>query len=265
MERLLAYRVHVYLLTFSMVLARFDGGLGYVPRDAWYIALCFMLLMVFIYLANKATDISEDSVNLAAGPISMNAREVVLWAAWTCAILPLIYIVGIWDVGLLALYALVAFLGYAYSFPLPGLSFRFKQVLFLKTFTSSLIWALPPIGALAAYTGSIGTTDVLLFIDFFCIGAAMEMLWDVRDTRGDRQYGIHTIANTFGITAVRVGGVILLMVAGAIMYALAVKTSYLGALGVALIFMFLASEGRPSWFYHATAFVWIAAFLLALV
>lgn len=252
---LMTYRLHVYCLTFLLVFTTYIGPP--YSLEAYLVSLSFASLMAFIYLANKVTDTNEDSVNIEAGPISVSARSVTMMAAWVAVAAPVAYIVSLGDTLITASYVLTAVLGFLYSFPIPyfGTKWRFKQVLFLKTTTSSIIWALPPAATQASQFGL--HSGLWLFLLVFCIGAAMEIVWDIRDMRGDKQFSIHTIPNTLGITTAQAVAIGALMIAGIFAQAFSgVLYTYLG-LTISALFASYAREGKKALYFHAIVFVWI--------
>lgn len=259
------YRIHVSVLIFFAVLNAPSSRQVQLLPAAYFVALSFALLMSFIYLLNKSTDTTEDSINVLSGPIP---REAIVWtrlAAYLCLILPLLYLVYfLQDMRVLALYLVVAILGFLYSVPLSwlGVPFRFKQVLFLKTFVSSLIWALPPAGMHFIATGSLGMDDLMRFTMIFCVGAAMEILWDSRDMRGDRSAGIRTIPNTFGIRTAQIISMGLLFVSFSSMFYTGPNPYAVFAVIASVLFTARMNENRGAFFYHSTVFLWTLAILI---
>lgn len=261
-ERALAYRVHVCLITFFLVLAAFSGPP--YSGTAYAIASSFASLMVFIYVANKVTDKNEDSVNTHAGTIPDSSRPSALLFAFVCAILPLAYLASLKNLILVAVYLVVFVLGYLYSFPITwyGKHFRLKQILFVKNCTSALIWALPPIGVYIAMQDRADAYALWWFAIVFSISVTIEILWDVRDMKGDDQFGVRTIANTYGVRTAQASSLAFLGIAAFAAYMTGSGAYSFVAIALSAVFVLSVSERRSAWFFHASAFVWLIILVL---
>ena len=85
----------------------------------------------------------------------------------------------------------------------------------------------------------------------------MEIIWDIRDTRGDKAHGIHKIPNTFVTRTAKAALSLHLAVAGAAGYAVYMNPWWGIALAGSFIYVLAANELRAAWFYYAIIFVGI--------
>jgi len=259
-RRLLALRAHIPLLMFLLVLAPFkdDDNLSW---QAFGIALSFASLMAGIYLLNKTTDVLEDSINVKSGPIGKHMHRRIRITALIAFTAPVVYLAMVGSVSLVALYALVACLGFFYSVPIRigSVRYRLKELIGIKTMTPALIWALPPVGANAIIANSLEPENVLTFAVIFCVGAAMETVWDIRDAAGDLASGIRTIPNTLGIGYARVLAVALLLGAVLCGYLRGMNPYSFVAIAVSLAITLRVGAVSSALMYHAIVFVWIVA------
>lgn len=264
LERLLAYRIDIYILTFLLFLITPQTGDDVGPH-MYLLASCFTALMAFVYLFNKTTDTREDAINTAAGPIALSSIPVVRSIAWGACALGFVVLVSLTGNYLYAvLYAFVALLGFAYSSPLTmfGATRRLKQIPVVKTIVSTLIWVLPPVLSYMIYLGEVRSREIWLLILLGGLFAAMEICWDIRDMRGDAKSGVRTIPTVFGLHAAKyvAFGLVLLATYAGYMFSLNMFST-IGILA-SLAGILMVHDERPWWYFHAMAFVWII--LLAL-
>ena len=259
LERLLAYRIDIYILTFLLFLITPQPGDDLGPR-MYLLASCFTALMAFVYLFNKTTDTREDAINTAAGPIAISSIPIVRAIAWGVCALGFVVLISLTGNYLYSvLYAFVAVLGFAYSSPLKmlGATRRLKQIPVVKTVVSTLIWILPPVLSYMIYLGEVRPREVWLLVLLGGLFAAMEICWDIRDMRGDAQSGVRTIPTVFGLSAAQGVAFALVLIATYAGYVLSLNMfSTIGILA-SLAGIVMVHDKRPWWYFHAMAFVWI--------
>lgn len=259
LERSLAYRIDIYILTFLLFLIAPQTGDAIGPL-LYLLASCFTALMAFVYLFNKTTDTREDAINTAAGPIALSSIPVVRSIAWGLCTLGFVVLVSLTGNHLYAtLYAFVTLLGFAYSSPLRifGATRRLKQIPVVKTAVSTLIWILPPVLSYMIYLGEVRPREIWLLILLGGLFAAMEICWDIRDMRGDAKSDVRTIPTVFGLRAAKITAIALVFLAAYAGYVLSLNTfSTIGILA-SLAGIIMVHDERPWWYFHAMAFVWI--------
>lgn len=263
-ERLLAYRLDVYILMFLLFMVTPRAGEGPGPL-IFVLASCFTAIMAFVYLINKTTDTQEDGINHSAGPIARSSIPLVQVGAWTLGILGFLVLALLTlNPAFLVLYAVVALLGVLYSYPLTvfGWTRRCKQIPIIKTSISTLIWILPPVASYMIYLGEIRPREVWLLVLFGGLFAAMEICWDIRDVRGDAQSDVRTIPVVFGVMAAKVIALLLIALATFAGYMLSLNVFSVLGIIASISVILIAREGRPWWLYHAIVVAWIL--LLAL-
>lgn len=260
-ESFFTYRLHLYLLSFLLVLSSFAMFRRGFPLRQVAISLCFASLMAFIYLSNKVTDLPEDSVNLRGGPITGTLARPLLAIALLLFAAPVLYLIQYRD--FLLLYLGVALLGFLYSYgvTLGGHRFRLKNILGIKTIAAALGWSLPAAGVYAISLGRVTETALFLFYLVFCITATTELIWDIRDMAGDKKYGVHTLPNTLGLTATKAVGAVLIGSVLALGCLTHLNRFSMTGLCFSLAFMLCANPRRGAWYYHAIVVVWIVALI----
>lgn len=259
LERLLAYRIDIYILTFLLFLITPQTGDAIGPL-LYLLASCFTALMAFVYLFNKTTDTREDAINTAAGPIALSSIPVVRSIAWGLCALGFVVLVSLTGNHLYAtLYAFVTLLGFAYSSPLRifGATRRLKQIPVVKTAVSTLIWILPPVLSYMIYLGEVRPRELWLLILLGGLFAAMEICWDIRDMRGDAKSDVRTIPTVFGLRAAKITAVALVFLATYAGYVLSLNIFSTTGILASLAGIIMVHDERPWWYFHAMAFVWI--------
>lgn len=264
LERLLAYRIDIYILTFLLFLITPQTGDAIGPL-LYFLASCFTALMVFVYLFNKTTDTREDAINTAAGPIALSSIPVVRSIAWGACALGFVVLVSLTGNYLyVVLYALVALLGFAYSSPpkIFGATQRLKQIPVVKTVVSTLIWVLPPVLSYMIYLGEVRPREIWLLVLLGGLFAAMEICWDIRDMRGDAQSGMRTIPTVFGLRSAKIVAFVLVLLAAYAGYTLSFNVFSIVGILASLGVILMAHDRQPWWYFHAIVFVWIILLVL---
>ena len=202
MYKLLTYRIHVSAL-FTLTLLIWTQKLG-IQNFPMGIILAFGSWHWSLYLFNRVTDTEEDQISQPKENLETR-REFLLVLATSIVLL-------VWPIFWMIQQKLnplfyIAFMpvGWLYSIRLPR-GFRIKKILFLKNIYSAVFcWTLPAFVAVSAY-GKLPTDSTLLpkmGIELALAVTLYEVIWDIRDTEGDRKAGVQTIATYFGPQASR--------------------------------------------------------------
>jgi len=248
----MAYRLHVILLAFTILLVWF----GYVTPDTLMISAAFALGMGGVYLCNKYTDFREDAVNVKSLPVAHS--KALLWISLACLLLPLIILHS--SPSLTVLYiagpVLVSFL---YNFPFKN--FRLKKILLVKNISSAVVWASLPAMVPTLYAGQSITHDTFnIFVMYFAIVLSIEIFWDIRDVQGDLEQGIKTLPNQYGL---RIAQIVCLVLVGAVFVRdffyfdlpMVFSLAYCGHL---LLIAFVKPTSGPLYF-QSVLLIWLAA------
>lgn len=162
------------------------------------------LTIACIYQWNRLYDLNEDSINC---PISATlAFKNRLWIKFI-SIIGLIFSLGLsLFTGSFQGFLILSFfilLGICYSLPFfPYSGKRLKDYTLLKNLTSALGWMLlvvfyPALHSGSALTVQHGVAAVIMFTAVWMV----ELIWDIRDIKGDVQSGIITIPVLLGTEA----------------------------------------------------------------
>ncbi|RLP09613.1 UbiA family prenyltransferase [Propionibacterium australiense] len=203
-EILLTNRFHAFVL--PVILTSFWNQSMHLPLDwQYYVMITSSTVVAYVY--NQITDRREDSVNYA-GKGHFFASKHVAWPVCVGAGLvgaSLALRAG-WDFLFYSLIVNILMNFYSRPMPwptLPGLS-RIKQYRYVKNAFAALCWSVPLLVTPYVYVGSWPQWLQLLVMIVVTFGFdyLTELLWDVRDAKGDLRAQVITIANTYPIQIV---------------------------------------------------------------
>ena len=176
-----------------------------IPVNGWAILSVF-LLTFSIYQDNRLTDDVEDAANDPEGLNNALKNEAFITYV-TFYLLSIISLIIAFQFGQSAFWttALIIFVGFLYnhkSFPdflsrrLKGAR-RLKDIYIIKNLTPPLDWATALVFIPLFFEGrSLSLKAWICWGYVFICAFFIEVMWDMRDRRGDLLSGIKTIANT---------------------------------------------------------------------
>lgn len=184
-----------------------------VPVNCWCIAVVF-LLTFSIYQYNRLTDEIEDSINnpesCALAKQSSFLIHYVFFYVLTAVVLLISACFG-WRVFLTTL--LMALIGFLYNqkcFP-DALAQQFngarrlKDMYIVKNLAPPIDWATAMVILPLLFEGEPLSLKVWVCWGYvFACAFFIEVMWDIRDRKGDALAGIKTIANTFSLWRTKV-------------------------------------------------------------
>ncbi len=160
-----------------------------------------------IYWWNRLSDEAEDAVNDTRG--WEDARELARGIRRTCVLCA----VGAVSLSLMrgdrlgsAFVIGVLLLGLLYSSAISrgAWSLRLKDVFLVKNMTSSIGWSVLTVLYPAVHAGTPLTAEHgYAFVTMFAAVWAVELIWDIRDTEGDRSAGVRTVPVLAGTSVAR--------------------------------------------------------------
>ncbi|NTW70519.1 MAG: UbiA family prenyltransferase, partial [Chlorobiaceae bacterium] len=197
-----------------------------IPVNGWAVLTVF-LLTFSIYQDNRLTDDVEDATNDPDG-LSNALKNEAFITYITSWLLPFIALVIALQFSQAALWttALIILIGFLYNhkcFPtfisrrLNGAR-RLKDIYVVKNLTPPLDWATAIIFLPLFFEGQPITPKAWICWGYLFICAFfIEVMWDMRDRRGDLSSGIKTIANTFSFLHTKQFLIITSLVSGALL------------------------------------------------
>ncbi|NTV61103.1 MAG: UbiA family prenyltransferase [Chlorobiaceae bacterium] len=176
-----------------------------IPLNGWAILSVF-LLTFSIYQDNRLTDVIEDELNDPEGLENAHRNQVLITYVtfYLCSFVSLL--IG-FQFGQPAFWttALIILIGFLYNhkcFPvflssrLNGAK-RLKDIYIVKNLTPPLDWATALIFLPLFFEGEpLSIKAWICWGYLFLCAFFIEVMWDIRDRRGDLSSGIKTIANT---------------------------------------------------------------------
>lgn len=257
------YRLSVYVLFVAFLYAYWSVlPIKEMPGlDARLIVgAVFTLGLAWVYIFNKLYDEREDAISQPDEMLPSTHRSHITPVLWTLALLPVLLLLvshmPLWP------YLLYIFIGFVYSYPLYK-GKRVKNFLILKNVFATFgmlgpIWFglyvyFPPL-----YTYEFAAPFSLLaaLVCFYIVG---ELIWDIRDTKGDAAAGVTTLPVACGVTCTKLIALGFLAIAGWLLTPLLINVIVIGMLA---IFVIYTSPERPRWFFHVLL-VLLAAILIA--
>jgi len=222
----------------------------------WVPLIAYACLVGAWYVSNRYFDYEEDRIS--QGPEANGGKELL-----TISIVAFL-------VGLLLLitarspvlpYLIFALLMLLYSCPISlfGKKRKLKQLLIVKNVYAAGLWHLTYASVLYFYTPlSLHTNFFLIYrstFPFFLIMFMFEVLWNIRDMKGDKVVGTHTIPNTFPPIVAQIVMGVSLAIAAWCMCSYRVNIFVLGEFVFLFGLLFLASPKRSRWFFHSAIYV----------
>ena len=257
--------LHLPVLVFLVLFLPFIGQPP-APRAAGFLfSLSFAMLFAFVYLLNKTTDMTEDSVNQPLNPGLRNAAPLIRTAAWTCLIVPIAWLAArrLWAA--LGVYLVVAFFGYAYS---QGISLgsrprRLKNIFLVKNFTTAgLGWAPALVYAPMAFENRLAPGHLMSYVRITMLIFAISACCDIRDMKGDFLAGVRTLPNVIGVPATKLLCLLLLAAYAALAWRENFPPPLQAALIATALWIVLADERRKRFYFHWGFLFWILALSL---
>ncbi len=198
-----------------------------IPVNGWAVLTVF-LLTFSIYQDNRLTDDVEDAANDPDGLKNAQKNEALITYV-TFYLLSFISLVIAFQFGQPAFWttALIILIGYLYNhkcFPaslsrrLNGAR-RMKDIYIVKNLTPPLDWATAIIFLPLFFEGQPLSPKAWICWGYLFICAFfIEVMWDMRDRRGDLSSGIKTIANTFSFLHTKQFLIITSVISGALLF-----------------------------------------------
>jgi 4-hydroxybenzoate polyprenyltransferase len=198
-----------------------------IPINGWAILTVFLLTWS-IYQDNRITDDVEDATNDPEGLSNALKNEAVITFVSTYLI-PLIALIIASQFGHPAFWttALIILIGFLYNhkcFPaflssrLNGAR-RLKDIYIVKNLTPPVDWATAIIFLPLFFAGhSLSVKAWICWGYLFICAFFIEVMWDMRDRRGDMLSGIKTIANTFSFLHTKQFLIITSVISGALLF-----------------------------------------------
>ncbi len=198
-----------------------------IPVNGWAILTVF-LLTFSIYQDNRLTDNIEDATNDPEGLKSaLKNQELITYV--TFYLVSFISLIIAFQFGQSAFWttALIIVIGFLYNhkcFPeslskrLNGAQ-RLKDMYIVKNLTPPLDWATALIFLPLIYGGQPLSLKAWICWGYMFICAFfIEVMWDMRDRRGDLLSDIKTIANTFSFPHTKQFLIIISLISGALLF-----------------------------------------------
>lgn len=198
-----------------------------IQMNGWTI-LCVFLLTYSIYQDNRLTDDIEDATNDPEGLINALKNEKIITYV-TFYLLSFISLVIAFQFGLSAFLTteLIIAIGYLYNhkcFPdflsrrLNGAR-RLKDIYVIKNLTPPLDWATALVFLPLIFEGqSLSLKAWICWGYVFFCAFFIEVMWDMRDRKGDLLSGIKTIANSFSFLHTKQFLIITSLITGTILF-----------------------------------------------
>lgn len=259
------YRLSVYFV-FVILLYAFWYPLPIEPNSAvdprLVVGVVFTLGIIWIFLFNKLYDEAEDAVSQPEEMVPAHHRVFMRYLLWFLFLSPVLILIAfkmpLWP------YILYVLSGFLYSFPVyKGL--RGKNIFFVKNAMATFNSFAPVCFGMFVYFKPFYDTDFTPAIPALIALAGLhfvaEMLWDIRDTPGDKATGIMTLPVVMGIFYTK------LLALGIVAFGALLLHENLSTIAVAAIlciFIFYATPERSPWFFHLLlVFIGFAILLLA--
>ncbi len=198
-----------------------------IPVNGWAIVTVFMLTFS-IYQDNRLTDSVEDSANDPEG-LKNALKNQDLITVITFYLISAISLIIAFQFGQTAFWttALIIVIGFLYNhkcFPaslskrLNGAR-RLKDIYIVKNLTPPLDWATALIFLPLIYGGySLSLKAWICWGYMFICAFFIEVMWDMRDRRGDLLSNIKTIANTFSFLHTKQFLIITILISGLLLF-----------------------------------------------
>jgi 4-hydroxybenzoate polyprenyltransferase len=198
-----------------------------IPVNGWAILSVFMLTFS-IYQDNRLTDDNEDSTNDPEGLKNALKHETLITYV-TFYLLSFISLLIAFQFEQPAFWttALIILIGFLYNhkcFPaflsrqLNGAR-RLKDIYIVKNLTPPLDWATALVFLPLFFEGQTLSPKAWISWGYvFVCAFFVEVMWDMRDHRGDRQSGIRTIANTLSFSQTKLLLIVTSLISGLLLF-----------------------------------------------
>ena len=187
------YRLHV-IMVYILASILFVGVFEELTYFVILPMVCFTSLCAGSYLINRYFDVDADTINEVAYKIKN--KVILLWLSIFFITLPFfLLIVGSFAVSPFFIFTPISFL---YSYKL--MEFRFKDFWLTKNMFAALMWYVSWVIVVVCY-GKEGYEVYEIFKitwPWIPLLLTYELLWDLRDVKGDMQTGTSTIPTVFG-------------------------------------------------------------------
>ncbi|HEY1254400.1 MAG TPA: UbiA family prenyltransferase [Terracidiphilus sp.] len=197
---LFANRVHVFVMP-AVTTYFVNQALNLPLPFEYYLMICLTTAGGYIY--NLQTDTTEDAVN-NRGPNRVfgryrTATKLAVFVSFFIAFL--ISLRAGWKFALYGI--LVNLLFSLYSRPLAirrdSRPLRIKEVPFLKNVYCAMCWSVALVLTPYVYLAkSVDRVAIIVILICFGLNYVVELLWDIRDTRGDALAGFRTVPLVIG-------------------------------------------------------------------
>jgi 4-hydroxybenzoate polyprenyltransferase len=198
-----------------------------IQVNGWVILTVF-LLTFSIYQSNRLTDDFEDATNDPEG-LKNALKHQVLITYVTFYLISFISLVIAFQFGQSAIWttALIIFIGFLYNqkcFPailssrLNGAR-RLKEMYIVKNIAPAFDWATALVFLSLFFEGhSLSLKAWICWLYMFVCAFFVEVMWDMRDRRGDLLSGIKTIANTLSLSHTKQLLIITSLISGVLLF-----------------------------------------------
>jgi 4-hydroxybenzoate polyprenyltransferase len=164
------------------------------------------LTMACIYQLNRIFDLNEDSINSPAAADSTQLyRNWIIYFCLSAGLFVLILSFASGSITGVLILSTVICLGIFYSMPLFSITGRrLKNFTLIKNLTSAAGWTLlvvfyPPIHAGYELIAGHWVASMVMFTTVWMV----ELIWDIRDQKGDALSGVNTIPVLQGVDSAR--------------------------------------------------------------
>ncbi|NVM21607.1 MAG: UbiA family prenyltransferase [Desulfobacterales bacterium] len=193
-------RLHITVIA---ALGVFTFGWLFTADYPWLLTAVCALDWYFVNLSNRIVDLEEDRVNVITGTGFVARNRRLLMALGLMLLLASLVVVHFLNPAITGLRIAGHLLGAFYNWPiLPGRR-RLKQLYFLKNTASGIGFLITVFGyPLATASWGIGfhgfppgitwATVAFSAVFFFLFGQSYEVIYDLRDVRGDALAGVRT-------------------------------------------------------------------------
>ena len=194
-------RLHITLSAVALMWL-WSRLLSYPVRVVDYVILA--LVVAFICQWNRLTDQQEDRINcpddLAIAVRERKKIRIFCFAAAALAMTLMILTTTRWLIS--AALLLAAALGFFYSTPLMPWksSKRIKDLFIFKNLSSAIGWSIGTVLYPAMQSDYVADVKFYAALTYMAISTmTYEMIWDMRDIRGDRIAGVQTLPVAMGL------------------------------------------------------------------
>ena len=200
-------RIHI---TTIAALGVFTFGWLFVGAYQWLITAVCALDWYIVNLINKTVDLDEDSANEIPGTVFVHRKRRLLLSVVFTFLLVSLIVVHFLNPAITGLRITCHVLGFFYNFPLLPGKRRLKQIYFWKNNASAVGFLITVFGyplATACWgnrphcfpPGISWATVMFSAVFFYLFEISYEVIYDLRDVKGDAVAGIRTYPVVHGI------------------------------------------------------------------